>query len=131
MVVTAKYYRVCILRRQCMVSGILFNAGVVLTIAWVRLWPREMGPVVEWTVLREPSYMLFCMGMFLNLRAVYFAYFHVSSSCIFDEMRYLAYFIVNFVHQRYDRFVVIRDFATSLSYACSEHTRSTCMRTHS
>jgi MFS family permease len=57
---------------------ILFNSIVILLIARVRLPPRKTGPLVEWSAFREPSYTLFCVGMFFNLWAVYFAYFYVS-----------------------------------------------------
>ena len=57
---------------------ILFNSAVVLSIARVRLPPRRTGPLVEWSAFRELPYSLFCVGMFLNLWAVYFAYFYVS-----------------------------------------------------
>ena len=59
---------------------IFFNTVVILSIARVRLPPRKTGPFVEWSAFREPSYTLFCIGMFFNLWAVYFAYFYVSSS---------------------------------------------------
>jgi MFS family permease len=58
---------------------IFFNTIVILSIARVRLPPRKTGPLVEWSAFREPSYTLFCIGMFFNLWAVYFAYFYVSS----------------------------------------------------
>lgn len=61
---------------------VLFNTIVILCIARVRLPPRKTGPLVEWSAFREPSYMLFCIGMFFNLWAVYFAYFYVSASCM-------------------------------------------------
>lgn len=57
---------------------ILFNTMVVLALARVRLPPRQSGPLVEWSAFGEPSYLLFCIGMFFNLWAVYFAYFYVS-----------------------------------------------------
>lgn len=59
---------------------ILFNTIVILTLARVRLPPRKSGPLVEWSAFAEPSYLLFCIGMFFNLWAVYFAYFYVSPS---------------------------------------------------
>ncbi|CAI7608975.1 unnamed protein product [Penicillium manginii] len=31
-----------------------------------RLPPRKSGPVVEWAAFKEPSYLLFAVGMFLN-----------------------------------------------------------------
>jgi len=58
---------------------ILFNTIVILCLARVRLPPRKSGPLVEWSAFREPSYTLFCIGMFFNLWAVYFAYFYLSS----------------------------------------------------
>lgn len=59
---------------------ILFNAVISLALARVRLAPRKTGPLFEWSAFREPSYTLFCVGMFFNLWAVYFAYFYVSQS---------------------------------------------------
>ena len=59
---------------------ILFNAIVAISIARVRLSPRKLGPLIEWTAFRELSYTLYCVGMFFNLWAVYFAYFYVSQS---------------------------------------------------
>jgi MFS family permease len=64
---------------RTMAFVILFNTIVILSIARVRLPPRKTGPLVEWSAFREPSYTLFCIGMFFNLWAVYFAYFYVSS----------------------------------------------------
>lgn len=63
---------------------ILFNAAIIVSIARVRLSPRKVGPIVEWSAFKEPSYTLFCIGMFFNLWAVYFAYFYVSSSLYFE-----------------------------------------------
>jgi len=59
---------------------ILFNSIIIVAIARVRLPPRRTGPLVEWAAFKEPSYTLFCVGMFLNLWAVYFAYFYVRIS---------------------------------------------------
>ncbi|KAF9637981.1 Major facilitator superfamily [Lasiodiplodia theobromae] len=58
---------------------ILLNAAVIVSIARVRLPPRKTGPLVEWSAFREPSYTLFCIAMFFNLWAVYFAYFYIST----------------------------------------------------
>ncbi|KAL8795198.1 MAG: hypothetical protein Q9195_002353 [Heterodermia aff. obscurata] len=63
---------------RVMAFVICFNAAVALAIARVRLPPRRAGPLVEWSAFRELPYTLFCAGMFLNLWAVYFAYFYVS-----------------------------------------------------
>ena len=59
---------------------ILFNAILVTLIARVRLAPRKLGPLIEWRAFRELPYTLYCVGMFFNLWAVYFAYFYVSRS---------------------------------------------------
>lgn len=59
---------------------ILFNGVLAISIARVRLSPRRSGPLIEWTAFKEIPYTLFCIGMFLNLWAVYFAYFYVSES---------------------------------------------------
>ncbi len=63
---------------RIMAFVICFNSVVVLSIAHVRLPPRRTGPLVEWNAFKELPYSLFCVGMFLNLWAVYFAYFYVS-----------------------------------------------------
>jgi MFS family permease len=73
---------------RTMAFVILFNTIVILSIARVRLPPRKTGPIVEWSAFREPPYMLFCIGMFFNLWAVYFAYFYVSSSYIFVNIQF-------------------------------------------
>jgi MFS family permease len=65
---------------RTMAFVILFNAIVALLIARVRLPPQKTGPIVELSAFREPPYTLFCIGMFFNLWAVYFAYFYVSES---------------------------------------------------
>lgn len=57
---------------------VLFNAIVAALLARVRLPPRKTGALVEWSAFKELPYTLFCVGMFFNLWAVYFAYFYVS-----------------------------------------------------
>lgn len=64
---------------RVMASVICFNSVVVLSIAHVRLSPRRTGPLVEWSAFKDLPYTLFCVGMFLNLWAVYFAYFYIST----------------------------------------------------
>jgi hypothetical protein len=59
---------------------VLFNSILITILARVRLPPRKTGPIFEWAAFREPSYSLFCVGMFFNLWAVYFAYFYVSTN---------------------------------------------------
>lgn len=63
---------------RIMAFVILFNSIVVLSIARVRLPPRRLGPLVEWSAFREPPYMTYCLASFFNFWAVYFAYFYVS-----------------------------------------------------
>ncbi|PSN70297.1 MFS general substrate transporter [Corynespora cassiicola Philippines] len=58
---------------------VLANTAVVLTIARVRLPPRQQGPLVEWEAFKDPSYTFFCIGVFFNMWAVYFAYFYIST----------------------------------------------------
>ena len=62
---------------RVMAFVILFNSVIVLSIARVRLIPRKLGPLVEWNAFKELHYTIFCLGMFLSLWAVYFAYFFV------------------------------------------------------
>lgn len=57
---------------------ILFNSVAAMALARVRLSPRRAGPLVEWAAFRETPYVLFCVGMFFLMWAVYFAYFYVS-----------------------------------------------------
>lgn len=63
---------------RIMASVIRFNSVVVLSIAQVRLPPRRTGHLVSGMAFKELPYSLFCVGMFLNLWAVYFPYFYVS-----------------------------------------------------
>ncbi|KAG9605838.1 MFS monocarboxylate transporter-like protein, partial [Aureobasidium melanogenum] len=44
-----------------------------------RLPPRKAGPIVEWSSFREPTYVLYCAGMFFNFWGLYFAFFYVGS----------------------------------------------------
>lgn len=61
---------------------ILFNAIIIVSIARVRLPPRKIGPIIEWAAFKDLSFTLFCAGMFLNLWAVYFAYFYVRRNML-------------------------------------------------
>ncbi|RPA84376.1 MFS general substrate transporter [Ascobolus immersus RN42] len=58
---------------------LVFNTVVIVCLARVRLPPRRTGPLVEWAAFREAPFSLFCVGMFLSLWAVYFAYFYISA----------------------------------------------------
>ncbi|OJJ07189.1 hypothetical protein ASPVEDRAFT_155085 [Aspergillus versicolor CBS 583.65] len=44
-----------------------------------RVPPRQGGPLVEWTAFKDPSYLLFSIGMFLNFWGLYVAFFYVGS----------------------------------------------------
>ncbi|OQE47071.1 hypothetical protein PENCOP_c001G00444 [Penicillium coprophilum] len=44
-----------------------------------RLPPRRAGPFIEWTAFREPTYVLFCLGMFLNFWGLYFAFYYIGA----------------------------------------------------
>ncbi|KAG9853003.1 MFS monocarboxylate transporter-like protein, partial [Aureobasidium melanogenum] len=44
-----------------------------------RLPPRKAGPIVEWSSFKEPTYVLYCAGMFFNFWGLYFAFFYVGS----------------------------------------------------
>jgi MFS family permease len=68
---------------RTMAFVVLFNTVIILLTARVRLPPRGTGPIVELSAFQEPSYLLFCIGMFFNLWAVYFAYFYVSRTGTF------------------------------------------------
>lgn len=57
---------------------ILFNSAVVVSLARVRLSPRQTGPLVEWSAFKEKPFAIFCVAMFFNVWALFFAYFYVS-----------------------------------------------------
>ncbi|KAJ5383410.1 Major facilitator superfamily domain general substrate transporter [Penicillium concentricum] len=44
-----------------------------------RLPPRRAGPLIEWAAFREPTYVLFCLGMFLNFWGLYFAFYYIGA----------------------------------------------------
>ena len=44
-----------------------------------RLPTRRAGPLVEWVAFKEPTYVLFCLGMFLNFWGLYFAFYYVGA----------------------------------------------------
>ena len=41
--------------------------------------PRKVGPLVEWTAFREPTYTLVAIGVFLNNWGVWFAFYYIPS----------------------------------------------------
>ncbi|KAJ5959170.1 Major facilitator superfamily domain general substrate transporter [Penicillium vulpinum] len=44
-----------------------------------RLPPRRAGPLVDWVAFKEPTYVLFCLGMFLNFWGLYFAFYYIGA----------------------------------------------------
>ena len=64
---------------------ILFNSIITSAIARVRLPPRRAGSLVEWSAFKELPYTLFCIGMFLNIWSVYFAYYYVSRALLLSQ----------------------------------------------
>lgn len=56
----------------------LANSLVIMSLVRVRLPPRKTGPFFELSAFRELPYSLFCIGSFLILWAVYFAYYYVN-----------------------------------------------------
>lgn len=57
---------------------ILLNSIIAISLARVRLPARQTGPLVEWSAFKERRYALFCVAMFFNVWALFFAYFYVS-----------------------------------------------------
>ncbi|KAF2495234.1 MFS general substrate transporter [Lophium mytilinum] len=55
------------------------QASVACAFLKPRLPPRKAGPLVEWAALKEPTYVLYCVGMFLNFWALYFAFYYVGA----------------------------------------------------
>ncbi|OQN99787.1 hypothetical protein B0A48_14557 [Cryoendolithus antarcticus] len=63
------------------VCGFIMIFTNVITIALyrTRLPPRKTGPIVEWSALKEPTFMLYCLGMFANFWSLYFSFFYIGS----------------------------------------------------
>ncbi|KAK5992119.1 MFS-type transporter [Cladobotryum mycophilum] len=57
----------------------LVNCIIVLVLTKPRLPPRKAGPLIEVEAFKEPTYLLFCIGMFFTLWAVYFGYYYARS----------------------------------------------------
>ncbi|MCJ1381633.1 hypothetical protein MMC17_004744 [Xylographa soralifera] len=57
----------------------LFFAVTINILLRPRLPPRRSGPIVEWAAFREPSYVLFTIGMFLIFWALYFGFFYINT----------------------------------------------------
>lgn len=44
-----------------------------------RLPPRRSGPLLDWGAFREPTYVLFCLGMILKFWGLYFAFYYIGA----------------------------------------------------
>lgn len=62
---------------------VLFNAVIITLLARARLVARKAGPILEWHAFEERACALFCMGMFFNWWALYFAFFYVR---LYEEL---------------------------------------------
>lgn len=58
----------------------LFNFFFIITFIRSRIPPRKSGPLVERAAFKEPPFVLFILGMFLNGWGVYFPYYYVGFS---------------------------------------------------
>lgn len=56
----------------------LTTSTVAVALLRVRVKPRKSGPIVEWEAFKEMPYLLFCVGCFLALWGLYFAYYYIS-----------------------------------------------------
>lgn len=55
----------------------LFNAIVVLSFTRTRIQPRKQGSLIAWEALKEPSFVLYSIGVFFSLWGVFYAYYYV------------------------------------------------------
>ena len=64
------------------VMGFVFvaNSSIALALVRVRVGPRKVGPLMEWSAFRELPFSLYAAGIFLTLWGLYFAYYYVSIS---------------------------------------------------
>ncbi|KAG9236670.1 major facilitator superfamily domain-containing protein [Amylocarpus encephaloides] len=56
----------------------LVNSVVAVSLLRVRVRPRKTGGFIEWGAFQETPYLLFCVGTFLSLWGLYFAYYYIS-----------------------------------------------------
>ena len=61
----------------------LLNAVVVILLARPRIRPRTTGPLLDFNAFKEPTFLLFVVGMFLTLWPVYFDFDYVRSRPLF------------------------------------------------
>ena len=55
----------------------LFNTILALLFSRTRLQPRKTGSLIDREALREPDYLLFCVGVFLAFWGMFFVYFYI------------------------------------------------------
>ncbi|PYH89424.1 MFS general substrate transporter [Aspergillus ellipticus CBS 707.79] len=60
---------------RCMGFVLLFMAIIINLLLRTRLPPRKSGPLIEWSAFKEPSYMLFTLGIFLLYWTLFFAFY--------------------------------------------------------
>ncbi|KAI1860044.1 uncharacterized protein JN550_011728 [Neoarthrinium moseri] len=63
---------------RCMGFVVLFMAIVIVMLVRTRIPPRKSGPLIEWDAFKEPSSMLFTLGIFLFYWSLYFASFYIQ-----------------------------------------------------
>lgn len=56
----------------------LLSSMIAVSLLRLRVQPRKTGPLIEWGAFREMPYCLFCVGTFLALWGLYFAYYYVG-----------------------------------------------------
>ena len=55
----------------------LFNAILASMFSRTRLPPTKTGPLIDREALRDPDYLLYCVGVFLTFWGLFFIYFYV------------------------------------------------------
>ena len=62
------------------VLGLVSSVVAVITNTFsrTRIPPRKTGPLIDWGAFKEPSYLLFSIGMFLSIWGFFIAYYFVS-----------------------------------------------------
>jgi predicted MFS family arabinose efflux permease len=55
----------------------LFNALLVVAFSRTRLQPKASTPLVDWNAFQEPTFILYCLGIFLVFWAIWIVYFFV------------------------------------------------------
>lgn len=53
--------------------------ALVIALMRTRIPARKSGALVEWSAFKESTYVLYCVGMFLNFWGLYFAFYYVGA----------------------------------------------------